>query len=254
MSGGAWHVQVLTEDGEGAYAPLQGLILRMMAHGKWWIKSESVTFSDAPEGVRKAFRGDERKRKTGSRERELLFAQVIAEHLTRHGQGIFVVHVDADLPWTGSTRPPPNLTWVVANLVPKVKARLAAREQADRVKRLVVLVPYAHIESWYFQNIAELRRWYARHHPGEHPDLEHIQRWEADPGRLDEECEPGSRKPKHLLVVGSQHNVALAHDFPVERALSAGKSFAAACETLLAVPGLKDWIDTLRPTWAQEPP
>ena len=246
-------VQILTEDGEGAYPALRSLLIKILNHKAFWVSAQNIRFLDAPEQVRMAFRGtnwygDEVRASANRR----LIAKSIATHLASADPGLFVIH--ADIPWSSGERSPPNHRRVHRLLVPQVSAQLAHNGRPQAAERLVVLVPYAHIESWFFQNTPELRRWYARHHPGEHPDLGHIQRWEADPGQLDEECEPATQKPKHLLVVGSQHNAALAQDFPVDRALSANKSFAADYEALLSVPGLKDWITATKPSWAQESP
>ena len=114
-------------------------------------------------------------------------------------------------------------------------------EEADRLARLLPLVPFRSIESWLLQNTVEGRRLCQANGCGWHGTL--FNDWEADRTLLDEIFDI-----KGATCLRDKHNLELAGaGYPTESVYAAGRSFSAAVECLRGCGALREALAATLP-------
>ncbi len=123
--------------------------------------------------------------------------------------------------------------------LPGVRALLPGTE--DKLRRLLLIVPFYSIESWLYQNTAEAEKIYQEHYLGPDKDLDLLSQWGADRGLLDE-----VDQPKERLRIRDKYNLRLAtQHYPVQAVKNAGKSF---CHTIEVMRGCDELAGALAAT------
>lgn len=156
-------------------------------------------------------------------------ARAIARHLlTDDLLTAVIVHIDADRRWSDrdTEHGCDNLRCFHELILPRVRHILAAHHSAERLDRLIFLVPYWSIESWLYINCREALRICDATHPRYAAAVPHFTAWQSTPDILDE-----VERPKDLVAFGSRFNLRLAQSLPARRLHELGRSFAHAVET-----------------------
>ena len=225
-------VLVLTEDGSAtAVGTVQSLLRHLLVQVARTADLDRVDLAPIPESrARKVLPGNvwkSAKKTAGPGVVDL--AQRIATRLVLD-DGFVVQHLDGDRVW-GERGTSENVLAFQNVISRRVRANLRHSEKLDateidaHMRRLLVLVPFWCIEAWLFQNTLDARTHCS--HTG-HQCSQRLDAWAADRTLLDE-----VPTPKDLLCFGTRHNLALAGPlFPSDELLAAGKSYAAAVQTL----------------------
>lgn len=232
-------VLVLTEDGsDHAHDTLRVLVKRLFAYLDERCQTQKIDFQPPNEASRREVVANtfaERKRS----DRVRLY-QYLAAHL-RDDQAFVVHHVDADRRWDDRYKDPSvKVDQVRREVLPHVRTILskfyADLELDRRLERYLLLVPYWELEAWLYQH-TDLAEKLCREHTqcrGQHAPL--LAAWRDDRGALDDREDPSDLLP----CAGKRHNKELAAGIPLKPVIGAGKSLAAAVETLLACEPLLD--------------
>ena len=113
------------------------------------------------------------------------------------------------------------------------------QEQAERMARLVLFMPFYSIESWVYQAHFRLRELCAKH-CGRHLGM--IDTWSSDPGLLDEVVKPKDTP----TCIGSAYNHELAKELNLLPVLDIQKSYFAA---ILGLASSRKLREALARTW-----
>ncbi len=245
-------ILVLTEDtGKGAFSTVEGLTKKLLVHLEERCQTHRISFEPANDDMRSLLASTNFANRRDPRRRRLY--QIIAAQL-RLEDGFVVHHVDADRTWEDRKRKPStNAAAVRTEIVDHVRAlyRLNGLDEAEIdaiLTRFFRLVPYWEIEAWLYQN-TERALSFCQHRPTcRCPDL--LESWRSDRALLDEQPHPSD-----LLCFGKRHNDDLVQGFPTAEVVAAGKSLAAAVETMLACDTLLHAIErTYQPPVTEAPP
>lgn len=239
---------VLTEDGAArAHATLVALIKKMLLRLDPACGTHLVQLEPQNEHARKAMLGNLWKsRRPLDHPKIVLLGRAIAGKLLEQSvPGFVLFHVDGDVPWArrvDSENVKKFEAFRQQYVMPALDRALRTKQNdhakpatdeqitiaaRTALRKLLPLIPFYSIEAWLYQNTSEARRLCATtcgHH------LERIDQWDTNPGGLDE-----IPQPKTQLCLEGRFNRDLAErSFPVERVLTARKSFAETVQRLLA--------------------
>lgn len=240
---------VLTEDTSGAAVPaLQALITKMLLLIDPQVAPERIEFvqhGPEEEPARRAmqfngWKGNE----GGGHQKRVDLSRTIATRLLRPEPSFVLVLVDGDRPFADSQggvlgENPEKFEALVTR---GVRRLLELKQQPARDARLLLLVPYHSVESWYFQNTDEALRICAERNLAQ-AIVEAFTNWRERPELLDE----ADSAPKDTVkVFADHHNKRLAQNrYPAARVFNLGKSFAVAVHRLLGNEELVAALETL---------
>lgn len=240
---------VLTEDtSSAAVAALQALVTKMLLLIDPRIDPSRIAFiryASEDERARRAMDWNGWKgKKGGGHQKRVDLIQTLATRLERPEPVFVLVLVDGDRPFADSQNGTPgeNPEQFEKLITPGVRLLLQRKQQPEREARLMLLVPYHSVESWYFQNFEEALRICAERNLA--PTIgERFTRWRENPGLLDE----AAAAPKdEVKAFGGDHNERLARNgYPAARVLALGKSFAVTVHRLLDNRELVAALETL---------
>lgn len=184
-------------------------------------------------------------KKSSDRPSRVQLLRTVADALVRE-DGFVLVHLDGDTAWARRTTTPlpadveEHLRGPVRQLLTQLKdGKKPTLDVESCLSRLLLLVPYYSIEAWLFQHTSEARKLCCgRHHPS-------IGEWERDRTLLDELEDPKEALPC-LLSKTEAHSTLAGNGFPAPQVYAAGKSYAAAVNTLKECPAL---VTAIERTW-----
>lgn len=226
---------VLTEDSSADGPPtIRALLQHVLAQVNSAADLARVSFEPLPDSrASKALAGNVWKSAKKTATAGVVdLVQRIARHLAL-GSSCFVVHhIDGDRVWkdrdsSENVREYGNVVMRRVRLQLSVWAAKQNRGAVvdEHMSRLLLLTPFWCVEAWLFQNTEEAGKHCTN--PG-HQCASLLSGWKSDRSKLDEE-----RTPKELLCFRDKHNAILAGtSFPRGELLLAGKSFAAAVNTM----------------------
>ena len=172
----------------------------------------------------------------------------------RLGDGFVVHHFDADRTWKERDPDAPlDAKPVQRDIVDHVRAVLRFNNVPDpeidaMMTRYLRLVPYREIEAWLYQNTEQVHERACRR--SQCGCVARLDQWRTDRGLLDELSDP----PAALPCVGKRHNLELVERYPTKAVYTAGKSLAAAVDTMFACDALLHAIErTYQPFPTQAP-
>lgn len=230
-------ILVLTEDSaQEGHEVIEALCKRMLRQLEPSCQTHRIRFEPANDQARGAMRGNVWKSTSArDRQRRVDLIRTIATKLCEPN-GFVMFHVDGDRVWSerSTAENPAKFAEVIEKAV---RALLAAghnrkepmpeAEAAKRLKRLRLLVPHYSIEAWLYQHVDAAIRLCHQHYNGH--SVERFEEWRKDHGALDE-----VGKPKEAVCLGARHNAELAGSgYPADDVYKAGKSWAAAVDSLL---------------------
>lgn len=229
-------VLVLTEDsGEQAHATWELLLKKTFALLVSGVQTHRLKIDPQGERERAVTRGNLWKSTRPADQRKIVdLRRTIATRILEDSPPGFVVfHVDGDRRWSerdGAENPRRFEEIIRAPVAAIVREHLVAEgrpeDLEERLRRLVLLVPYYEIETWLYQNIEEARRRCC----GAAEHLERLDRWAANRASLDEEIRP---KKVALPCLEDRYNEALARGFNAQVVFAAEASYHAAVLQLL---------------------
>ncbi|MFH1466644.1 MAG: hypothetical protein ABIO70_19820 [Pseudomonadota bacterium] len=226
----ALSVLVLTEDGS-SYAPdtLTALARKMFCQVEPACQTQRIEFEPQDERERRSMAGNLWK-STNSRDepkRRDLVRAIVTKLLEPGVPGFVLFHIDGDRPWAAAATSE-NVAKFEELIRAPVRRALAGRSP-DPLPKLLPVVPFYSIEAWLYQNTTKVRSEMKGQHGCKQGDRKKLATWEADPALLDE-----VEAPKDHFCLGGTHNLALTAAFPADKVLGAGKSFAAAVQSMKA--------------------
>jgi hypothetical protein len=240
---------LLTEDSGGqGVETLRAIVGKMLRLVEPLADLRRVGFEPGDAAARTAmnFNGWKERGPAGDRKRLDLRQSIATRLLRQDGLGFVVLHFDGDLRWGESEGGTTGPNWEAFRrlLLPGIELLLQKKNQPERIKHLLYVVPFRCMESWLYQNRDLALRIYREEGAAPAQDLRRFeQEWRDDPGALDEQ----DQCPKDLVRLADRHNQRLAAEhFPAERTYQLGKSFAASVERLRACGPLLLALQTVR--------
>lgn len=171
-----------------------------------------------------------------------LVQAIASQILTSTGYVIF--HYDGDCEWerrSECVHDPKFETIIHERLRTILSLHVDADGLAEIMSKVLVLKPFYALEAWTFQNFPKARALCAA--LGFDASCRILDAWEADPGLLDEVCQPDK-----LLALGKDYNAELTETgYPARRVYDLNKSFAASVDAALSCKPLLEALERLRP-------
>jgi hypothetical protein len=238
---------VLTEDAaKDAYDTVRALAREMLKLLVPSVQTDRISFKPLEdENARRAMHANLWKstRPLDQPSIRLLIRTIVTELLKQNGFVLY--HIDGDRPWAEHALSD-NVRQFHERMIPPIKAALrhelgkqqvSESTQAERLKRLRLLVPFYSIEAWLYQNTREAIRLCVEEGCGQcSPKLE---AWRQSRASLDE-----VPQPKETLCLRDRHNEHLARSgFPSIEVFEAGASFSHAVTNLLDCTELLDALE-----------
>lgn len=230
-------VMVLTEDAaKDAYDTVRALAREMLKLLVPSVQTDRINFKPLEdENARRAMHANLWKstRPLDQPSIRLLIRTIVTELLKP--DGFVLYHIDGDRTWAEHASSD-NVRQFHERMLPPIQAALrhelgkpqiSESAQAERMKRLCLVVPFYSIEAWLYQNTREAIRLCVEEGCGQCPPK--LEAWKLSRAGLDE-----VPKPKETLCLRDRYNAHLARSgFPSIEVFEAGASFSHAVTDML---------------------
>jgi hypothetical protein len=216
---------VLTEDSAGdGHATIVAVVKRMLQLVVPDYQTHRIGFEPKDEAAQRAVQGTGWK--NANPKPEMVTAlRTIATKLGRD-DGFVLFHIDGDRTWAerASSENEAKFQPMVVDRVRRIlrgRPGSTAADAEERLRRLLLVMPFYSIEAWLFQHTAVAIRVCREKYQGR--DVGRFEAWRQDRTKLDDET-----KPKETVCLKSAHNLECAGaGYPAQEVFDAGRSYAA---------------------------
>jgi hypothetical protein len=237
------NILIMNEDSSRtAYDALQSLLKKICQLLCPTLQTQHLVFSPTPEELEGCVRAGQWQSSNPRHHRQQVdLAQSIASQIATTS-GFVAFHYDGDCAWQ-DRKTCVHDPHFESNVRQRVHALLSGRVATDQIdemmSKLLVLKPFYCLEAWTYQNFARARA--ICEELGSPPGSEMLDRWEAEPGLLDEVL-----GPPDVFPLKKHYNVELtAAGYPADRVYAIGKSFTASVDAALSCQPLLEALSQL---------